>query len=106
MVWLYGLGFVLTNSTLFIKMNQMNNVIEHALKMTAARIKHNFWKTYGVMVFMLSGEILILLAWAIAAPLKYKRSCMDKEKAGPWAGVCVESLGKCRTTMGQVNINC
>merc|ERR1719198_990002 len=82
-------------------MNQMNSVIEHALKMTSARIKHDFWKTYGVMVGMMGGEVLILLAWAIAAPLKYKRSCLEKEKGGTWAGVCVESLGKCRTTMGQ-----
>jgi len=100
-VWLYGTGFVITTATLYIKMQQMEKVIEHSLQMTSKKIKMDQWQIYRVLICMISGEYVLLLLWAVVAPLEYKRSCVDRVKGGVWGGDCVESLGKCRTTMGQ-----
>jgi len=78
----------------------MNNVIEHSLKMTAKKIKTNNFKVWRVLILMGTGEAIILLLWAIVAPLQYKRSCITYQEGGVWDGACLESLGKCRTTQG------
>jgi len=100
MLWLYGFGFVVTTSTLYIKMQHMEKVIEHSLKMTSRKVKTSVWGMFKVMFVMGAGEVAILTAWLVIAPLEFKRSCITKEKGGVWDGVCTDSVGKCRTTAG------
>ena len=103
-LWLYGCGFVITTATLYIKMQQMNNVIEHSLQMTSKKIKTNNFQIFKVLIFMAAGEFVILAVWSIAAPLQFKRSCLEdmRVEGGVWDGVCTDSLGKCRTTAGEL----
>jgi len=71
--------------------------------MTSKKIKTNRLEVFRVLIIMLTGEVLILGVWGAAAPLHFKRSCVDKdESGGHWDGDCLESLGKCRTEMGQL----
>ena len=99
-LWLYGYGFVITTSVLYIKMRQMQNVIDHSLKMTGSVIKIKAFDTYKVLLVTAAGETIILALWLLVAPLEYKRSCIEKEEGGVWNGVCIASVGKCRTKQG------
>ena len=99
-LWLYGFGFILSTSVLYIKMQQMQNVIDHSLKMTSKKIKTKTLQLYKVLIVSAIGEFIILALWALVAPLVYKRSCIEKEEGGVWNGVCISSVGKCRTKQG------
>jgi len=58
-------------------------------------------------VIMGVGEFLILALWGVVAPLEYKRSCLEDERVdgGVWDRECTASVGKCRTTQGELFVS-
>ena len=99
-LWFYGSGFVITTSVLYIKMQQMQNIVDHSLKMTNAKLKTDYNKLNRILYVSATGETFILALWWLVAPLKFKRSCIEKQDEGVWDGICISSVGKCRTTQG------
>jgi simple sugar transport system substrate-binding protein len=91
--WLYGLGFVITFSSLFAKIQRVKLIYLAGRQMQRKTIQ--FQDVAYIVAFMLVIEIAILLSWQIASPLRWEREVLTEEDGFP-----VESVGSCTSDDG------
>jgi simple sugar transport system substrate-binding protein len=91
--WLYGLGFVITFSSLFAKIQRVKLIYLAGLQMRRKTIE--FKDVAYIVAFMFVIETAILLSWQIASPLRWEREVRTEEDGFP-----VESVGSCTSDDG------
>jgi hypothetical protein len=91
--WLYGLGFVITFSSLFAKIQRVKLIYLAGRQMQRKTIQ--FKDVAYIVAFMLVIETAILLSWQIASPLRWEREVLTEEDGFP-----VESVGSCTSDDG------
>jgi simple sugar transport system substrate-binding protein len=91
--WLYGLGFVITFSSLFAKIQRVKLIYLAGRQMQRRTIE--FKDVAYIVAFMLVIETSILLSWQIASPLRWEREVLTEEDSFP-----VESVGSCTSDDG------
>ena len=91
--WLYGLGFVITFSSLFAKIQRVKLIYLAGRQMQRKTIE--FKDVAYIVAFMLVIETAILLSWQIVSPLRWEREVLTEEDGFP-----VESVGSCTSDDG------
>merc|ERR1712190_413399 len=87
--WFFGVGFVITFSALFAKIWRMRKIMNEARLMRRVIVQPK--DIVIIIVFFLSLEISLLLAWQIIAPLKWERKVLSTDENG----YPTKSVGMC-----------
>lgn len=66
-MWLLSIGFTLAFGAMFSKTYRVHAILTNS-KLTKKVIKD--YKLYGIVVFLLVIDVIILLAWQITDPMK------------------------------------
>jgi simple sugar transport system substrate-binding protein len=72
--WFYGLGFVITFSALFAKIQRVKLIYQAGMRMR--RKKVGLRDVAYIAAFMLTIELAILIAWQVVAPLQWQREVL------------------------------
>lgn len=90
-VWLYGIGFILTFSAIFAKVQRVKLIYTAGLKMQRKTI--GIKDVAYVMAILLCIELIILICWQTIAPLHWDREVLEYQDGYPTA-----SVGKCTSS--------
>ncbi|GAX18434.1 gamma-aminobutyric acid type B receptor [Fistulifera solaris] len=72
--WFYGLGFVITFSALFAKIQRVKLIYQAGMRML--RKKVGLRDVAYIAAFMLTIELAILVTWQVVAPLQWQREVL------------------------------
>lgn len=86
--WFYGMGFVITFSALFAKIQRVKLIYQAGLRLERKHV--TLMDVAPVMASMFIVESGILIAWQIVAPLQWEREVLDDID-----GYATSSVGSC-----------
>ncbi|GAB5364379.1 hypothetical protein AAMO2058_000965100 [Amorphochlora amoebiformis] len=93
-IWLYGIGFALSYTSLFAKTYRAKCLMLDNLTSKRQDVKIAVSRYMQYIVYALLIEIIIIGIWTIVSPLQWTRRC-----AGDSSGFC-ESIGRCASEHG------
>ncbi|KAL3943197.1 MAG: hypothetical protein SGBAC_002727 [Bacillariaceae sp.] len=91
--WFYGLGFAITFSALFAKIQRVRLIYLAGVEMRRKRVQLK--DVASIMVFIMAIEVAILLTWQLYDPHKWERVVLQEEE-----GFIIESYGQCVSDTG------
>jgi simple sugar transport system substrate-binding protein len=91
--WLYGLGFAISFSAIFAKIQRVKLIYIAGINMQRKKVEIKDVLT--IMVVILGIELGILVSWQIASPHQWERTITDETDGFP-----VESFGRCKSELG------
>jgi hypothetical protein len=87
--WLFGIGFVVVFSALFAKIWRIKRVNYYS--QTCRRVTVGIKDVAGIVIFMLFGEVTVLLVWQLVDPLRWQREVLSVDAEGR----PLQSVGSC-----------
>lgn len=91
--WFYGIGFGITFSAIFAKIQRVKLIYLAGINMQRKRV--TIRDVMNIMIVMLGIEFGLLLSWQLVSPYKWERSPTDDVD-----GVTTESVGVCASESG------
>lgn len=91
--WFYGLGFGVTFSAIFAKIQRVKLIYLAGINMQ--RKKVTIKDVMPIMIVMLGIEFVLLLSWQLVSPYRWHRTVTEREDGFP-----VESVGVCESDSG------
>jgi len=91
--FLYSIGWVLMYSSLTAKSYRLTMVAKAASRMN--RLKITAAQMYKIVIFFLTLDIIVLIAWQFTDPLVYERTQLAKVVDDETGVVTIESVGQC-----------
>ena len=92
--WFYGVGFVLTFSALFAKIQRVKLIYHAGMNMRRKAVKVT--DVVHVIASMMVVEISILVSWQVTSPFVWERSVLSRSPDG----YPLESSGRCTSDQG------
>lgn len=92
--WFYGLGFAVTFSAIFAKIQRVKLIYLAGINMQ--RKKVTVKDVMNIMVVMLGIEFGLLLSWQLVSPYQWERTVTETDEEG----FPVESVGVCTSDSG------
>lgn len=91
--WFYGLGFGVTFSAIFAKIQRVKLIFLAGINMQ--RKKVTFKDVMNIMIVMMGVEFALLLSWQLISPFRWERTVTATEDGFP-----TESVGACASELG------
>lgn len=93
--WLYGVGFAVTFSALFVKIERVRRISAANKSKEASTTKLGFLRFVYIGAAVLALELIILISWQVASPFQWEREVLWEQNE-----FAIESVGRCASDHG------